>query len=98
MKIKSSPELLAFYRWWIENKDEIRALKSFGLCVTAKYYYPEGDYALQDELISQFSEAGLNADYPFGHENYAARKCYDTMHLDPLRIAWVEARIADMED
>ena len=98
MKIKSSPQLLAFYRWWLENKDEIRALGSLGLCSTARDDYPEGGDALQDELVSQFSEAGLNTDYPFGYENYSTRQRYNTMHLDPLRIAWVEARIADMEE
>ena len=98
MKIKSSPELLAFYRWWLENKDEVNALKMYGLCSSTMEDYPEGDCNLQIELTAQFVEAGLNYNYPFGHENYLMRQSCDTMHLDPLRIAWVEARIKDMEE
>ena len=98
MKIKSSPQLLAFYRWWLENKDEVQALKMCGLCSSAANDYPGGGHYLNNELIAQFKKAGLSNGYPFGSENYNTRQSRDTMHLDPLRIAWVKARIADMED
>ena len=98
MKIKSSPELLAFYRWWFENKDKLGLLKCVGLCYLAGGKYPRGSPKLEIELITQFEAAGLNRDYPFSPANYDDRRFRETMHLDPLRIAWVEARIADMED
>jgi len=98
MKIKSSQELLAFYRWWFENKDKLESLKCYGLCYLAVNNYPEGGAMLGIELIAQFNAAGLDWAYPFGHANYHDRQSRERMHLDPLRIAWVEARIADMED
>lgn len=93
IKIKSSPQLLAFYKWWLENKDKTESLHYRGLCTTAIVDFPEGSPKLKYELGDQFEVAGLDKWYPFGYDNY-----YDTMHLDPLRIAWVEARIKDMED
>lgn len=33
--------------------------------------------------------------HPFGKDNYNERYLLDTQHLDQVRIAWVEATLAD---
>ena len=97
---KSSPELLAFYREWLawaeSGAPDLRPFdRDTGLCCNASVF---DDEACIDLLI-QLSEAFLRSyDHPFGGpEQYYAERNSGTMHLNPERLAWVRARIADCE-
>lgn len=46
-----------------------------------------------DEMEKQFLEAGLNPNYPFGHDAYQDAFANDTMHLCPVRMAWVKSHL-----
>lgn len=111
MKIQSSAALLKFYKEWLEWQEQggNGAHRTFmtwaGLCPQLRdwvvYDAKMGVLAsreLRYELKSQFITAGLDRSYPFtterGYEQEAEK---NTAHLNPVRVAWVKARIADGE-
>lgn len=110
----SSPELLQFYKAWDAWADEAVETgqapdhMSFdtwhGLCGCLEEWVwdtqiniPETG-ALSDELHSQFHQAGLEVDYPFGgRTTFFDEVDLDTMHCNHERRKWVKARISDAE-
>lgn len=101
MKIKSSPDLLAFYKAWLAwaEKDAPHLnvfSQSHGLCSNLDLFCEHSGPI--DEMNVQFTSAGLDNFHPFGYYDYVHHRICATMHLDPNRLAWVKARIADMED
>ena len=103
---KSSSALLQFYKEWLafaegENQYnhpifEVRC----GLCSNALWWEEEHDmsFLIRQEMIRQFVQAGLDTGYPFGGEN---RYIHDAATMsairNPMRLAWVKARISDVE-
>ena len=64
--------------------------RAVGLCgnltIFTKDWHP-----LFDAMKSQFEEAGLDHEYPFGgEESYYTYCYYGTAHLNPERIEWVK--------
>ena len=103
---KSSPELLAFYREWLAWAESgAPSDKPFsrrvGLCTNMIYsqHIPAGErkyYELDRQLKEAFSDGRCIL---FGGlERYDQDARDGTMHLNPERLAWVRARIADCED
>lgn len=109
---KSTPELLQFYKDWLEaaqapdaDKDDHLIFRNgMGLCGNLEMWCEE-HYGEEDAeanaayccMKEQFEEAGLSSIYPFGERDYDVAAFHDTQHKNPKRLAWVKARIADME-
>lgn len=110
---KSTPELLKFYKDWLAaaTKDDADLNEhpvfrnDLGLCGNLEMWCEE-DFCEEDPvankaylcMLSQFQHAGLNTTYPFGEMEYHKGYWSDDQHKDPKRLAWVEARISDMEE
>ncbi len=104
---ESSSNLLAFYKDWLEfaESDDPHDNNIFdrgcGLCSNCIFWMLEYDLLhseIQDEMHHQFAEAGFDSDYPFGGERqYSFDVCHDAAIYNPMRLAWVKARIADAE-
>lgn len=103
---KSSSALLQFYKEWLAfaesenpyNHDffEVRC----GLCANALWWEDEHDMFLtiRQEMYKQFTEAGFDTEYPFGGEDRYARDAATQSAIhNPMRLAWVKARISDAE-
>lgn len=63
-----------------------RRVREYGLCSWCN---------ADEELIDLFTEAGLDHKFPFGRRNYYKCQSDDIMHLDPARLAFVHAMLAD---
>lgn len=100
MKIKSSPELLQFYKdwyrwatkWWVTN---LYFSQAAGLCYNLELWSRHNKSSLSMEMSNQFYKAGLNSCFPFGEINYIEYRF--SQHTSPERLAWVKQRIEDME-
>lgn len=110
---KSTPELLQFYKDWLQaaqapdaDKDEhFIFCNGMGLCGNLKAWcdehYDEEDIVASEAyycMKEQFDSAALNSIYPFGEREYDIAAFNDTQHKNENRLAWVKARIADMEE
>lgn len=101
MKIKSSPELLQFYKdwyrwatkWWVVSFNFTR---TSGLCGNLQEWGHK-DFTLRTQMLNQFRKANLNPAYPFGQTEHIKRRHSFSQHKDPKRLAWVKQRIEDME-
>lgn len=109
---KSTPVLLQFYKDWLKAAEAPDAdsdehpifCNGMGLCgnleVWCDEYYDDEDAeanAAYCRMKEQFEEAGLNSIYPFGERAYDIAAFNDSQHKNEDRLAWVKARIADME-
>ena len=97
--IRSSSELLAFYRAWLEWAEQGAPAdamfdRSAGLCASLKVY-SGNTRRLGEELMVQFYSAGLSTLYPFGELAFDRGRRWRSMHADPERVQWVRDRIAD---
>lgn len=103
---KSSSALLQFYKEWLafaESENpydhdffEVRC----GLCANALWWEDEHDMYLiiRQEMFQQFEQAGVDTDYPFGGgARYAQDAATGAAIFNPMRLAWVRARISDVE-
>lgn len=113
MITKSTPVLLQFYKYWLEaaeapdaDYDNHRIFRNkMGLCRNFEMWCNEY-YAKEDAVTNaaywcmkeQFMDAELNRVYPFGELEYDIAARNNSQHKDEKRLAWVKARIADMED
>lgn len=111
---KSTPELLAFFKEWLawaespdaDSDNHLVFNNGIGLCGNLENWlddleHENSDTMYQisvDALAMQFVTAGLCKYYPFGEAAYDHHMVADTMHKDENRLAWVRARIADMEN
>lgn len=108
----STPELLQFYKDWLEaaeapdaDSDEHFIFRNgMGLCGNLEMWcdehYDEESIVANNaycRMKEQFEEAGLDSVYPFGERAYDRAAFTDTQHKNEDRQAWVRARIADME-
>jgi hypothetical protein len=105
---KSSSALLQFYKEWLafaESENpydhdffEVRC----GLCANALWWEDEHDMFLiiRQEMNQQFLQAGFDdTDYPFGGgDRYAQDAATGAAIFNPMRLAWVKARISDVEE
>lgn len=105
----TSPELLSFYKAWLAWAEAGAVTDEFdpaiGLCTNLGTRFTPGDDELWDddlwdrlyaELGEQLDTLGENNLFPFGGaEEYEARCMENTQHLNPLRLAFVRARIAE---
>lgn len=99
--MKQSKELTAFYKAWLEWAENGAVSAGFescwGLCANLEYYlYVNDNYQgnAYDEMINQFSDAGLDRCYPFGGEaKYDIKLHNSSMHLCTMRIQWVKDHI-----
>lgn len=67
--------------------------REFGLCdAVGTYFNAHGKDYRQGYVLCRDLFSGP---FPFGKDNYNERYLLDTQHLDPVRIAWVEATLAD---
>nr|DAY73883.1 MAG TPA: hypothetical protein [Caudoviricetes sp.] len=113
MITRSTPALLQFYKDWLEaaeapdadSDNHLIFRNGMGLCGNLEmwcdeYYDEEASVANAAYccMKGQFEDAGLNSIYPFGERAYDVAAYHDTQHKDEKRLAWVKARIADMED
>lgn len=106
----SSYWLLQFYKAWDAWADEAVETgqapdhMSFdtwhGLCGCLEEWTWDSqiNIPLMDELHSQFHQAGLEVEYPFGgRSTFFDEVDMDTIHCNPERRKWVKARISDAE-
>lgn len=113
MIIKSTPALLQFYKDWLEaaeapdadSDNHLIFRNGMGLCGNLEMWldekYDDDDQVFEDtfrRMYLQFQMAELDHTYPFGEVEYNRASYKDTQHKDEKRLAWVKARIADMED
>lgn len=105
MIMVSSPYLLDAYKAWLSwaevgapEWNEYGFSKVFGMCSTFERFgrFPYVD--IRTEMKNQFKQAGLDVIHPFGFSNYMIRKKNETQHLDPVRLAWVRARIKEASE
>ena len=103
--IKSSPDLLKFYRAWLEwalgdNHEHVACggafTPKFGLCTNVIRFGRKVDNMyIYNELHTQFEEAGLDPCYPFGEEEYEYAVDTYAQHENYARLQWVRDRIKD---
>ena len=102
--IKSSPDLLKFYRAWLEwalgdNHEHVEGndfTPRFGLCANAdRFRRKVGSMYITNELHTQFEEAGLDPCYPFGEREYECALYTYAQHENYARLKWVRDRIED---
>jgi len=92
-----SPELRAFLADWLawvergapEGKPYWRR---YGLCTGLRENAP---YSLAREMGDHLARDLGNRYFPFGNDEYLAAKSEATQHLDPNRLAWVRAKLAE---
>lgn len=102
--MKSSAELLAFYiayNEWLETGDD-SFCPGYGLCANLFDFYVRNEelmYSVLDEMHGQFRLANLDETLPFNEDGmeYFNEKMADSCPKNPKRVAWVKARIAEME-
>lgn len=70
-----------------------------GLCYTYKNYYRADTHALGLEVMKRLWEAnGWKSNFPFGgHDVYQAEARQHLMHLNPMRMEWVQRTITDLK-
>ena len=109
----STKPLLQFYKDWLAAAEAPDAdsdnhhifFNTMGLCGNLEMWLEE-HYGYDDPVFQaafrrmewQFQSAGLDNTYPFGEAEYSRGAYHDAQHKDKKRLAWVKARIADMED
>lgn len=113
MITKSTPALLQFYKEWLEAAESPDAdsdshpvfQNGVGLCRNLIVWcdeHPNEEDSVTNAayccMQEQFMEAGLNRAYPFGMVKYDTAALSNRQHKDEERLAWVRARIADMEE
>lgn len=109
----STRELHRFYKEWLaaaeapnaDDNDHDIFRNGMGLCGNLEMWLEEkfpDDVVLSNNthkrLRWQFEVAGLDHIYPFGEYEYSDASWSDTHHKDEKRLAWVRARISDMEN
>lgn len=87
-----SEQLKAFYKAYAEWLDAGAPHsetfdRTCGLC-NALEEFSECDYKLLKEMQQQFTDAGLNWDFPFD-EGWKAYHYDDNKHLNASRVEWV---------
>lgn len=102
--MKQSPELTAFYNAyndWLEagapDENKYDFSRSNGLCYNLEYGF-DGKRREIFEMKEQFKKAGLDTIHPFGKEIFLAAHAQKVQHLDPNRIKWVKAHLAEEVD
>lgn len=105
MVIKSSRELLSFYRVWLawaeaDAPEHPQFKTDHGMCfcldrlaTSRAYDYSELVFEMQD----QFLAAELDPHYPFGYLAYQYDCENESHHRREERLNWVKARISDGE-
>ncbi len=111
--MKSSPTLLAFYKWWMESFSEEPKLslttpaeRCSGLCGNlALYVYlakvNTGEFnSIRNEMTEQFKAERLDPLLPFNATigHFFMEADNRVCHLNPKRVLWVKTRIQDMEE
>ena len=109
----STRELHRFYKEWLaaaeapdaDENDHYIFRNGMGLCGNLEMWleenYGEDDHVCRKackRMRWQFEAAGLDHTYPFGDMEYSQAAWDDSQHKDEKRLAWVRARIADVEN
>lgn len=66
--------------------------RNYGLCTAVGVYFRLNGWTFGGGC--NLCAALFKYPYPFGRVNYHERRALNTQHLDPARIAWVEATLA----
>lgn len=111
--MKSSPTLLAFYKWWMESFSEEPKLslptpaeRCSGLCSNLVLYVylakvdAEEFKSIRNEMTEQFKAERLDPLLPFNTTigHFFMEAENRICHLNPKRVLWVKTRIQDMEE
>lgn len=110
--MKSSPYLLQFYEWWLEQEDTNFSKKHYGLCTClVDFLYNIAwikdvenvanlQASVREEMKEQFKKEGLNHLHPFNTDfsHYFTETELGIAHLNTERVQWVIDRIRDMEE
>jgi len=94
------------YKDWMDRGSIVNEdfSRRFGLCTSlSNYLYTQG-YTKETRreaavmMKESFIAAGLSEQYPFNdyHGKYVQECMYDSTHRNPQRIAWIEARVAEL--
>lgn len=88
---KTLKEFYSAYATWLDfGAPNFKPFsRAAGLCTNLFVFTKNRDaYA---EMESQFNDAGLDSNYPFGgEEDYMDRSAARQQHLNPKRIEWVK--------
>lgn len=99
-----SPLLTRFYKDYLEwaqsGKSGVHLgfNGAFGLCASLDCWaYRQNEKAGVEaalwEMREQFTQAGLDRDYPFGMQDFDIRRVRVALHECPARLAWVSQHI-----
>ena len=98
-----TPELEFLKAWmaWVENganKDAFFS-RSNGLCGLAIRFDKCNESTVEVTLQSWFKEDGLDRNYPFNLDSsdYFRESANGERHTNPRRLAWVKAKITELE-
>ena len=89
--MKTLKEFYQAYAAWLDAgaPDFLPFSRASGLCNNLHSFTKS--FNAYREMESQFDDAGLDPDYPFGGEDdYLGRSAERKQHLNPLRIQWVK--------
>lgn len=92
--MKALQDFYIAYGVWLDRgaPDGEPFWRNEGLCDN---WIGQGIHKSGRALAMQFAQAGRDRHYPFGGAGvFDDEEWLETMHLNPIRIAWVRARIA----